>query len=80
MRTYGMTREEAEAAMKVPECQICGVDLIGRQGKNGRVIDHDHDTGKVRGVLCSNCNRGLGHFKDNPEALRAAANYLEDNQ
>jgi|SRR6185436_1659303 len=38
--------------------------------------DHDHETGEFRGWLCSNCNNGIGHFKDSPERCEAAAAYL----
>lgn len=42
--------------------------------------DHDHTNGKVRGLLCDNCNKGLGHFKDNIEFLESAVRYLNDNK
>ena len=40
------------------------------------MIDHDHETGKERGLICGHCNTGLGFFRDNPKALRSAASYL----
>lgn len=53
----------------ITQCVICGSD-------EKLVVDHDHCTGKVRGMLCSHCNRGLGHFRDDPMLLEFAAQYL----
>ena len=63
--------DEALKSLKatVLECVICGVE-------EKLVVDHDHITGKVRGMLCNHCNRGLGHFRDDPTLLEFAAQYL----
>jgi Recombination endonuclease VII len=42
-------------------------------------IDHNHETGEIRGLLCTNCNLGLGKFKDSPELLRIAQEYVSSN-
>lgn len=52
-------------------CELCG-----RRFTKTPHIDHDHRTGRVRGLLCSACNTGLGRFDDDPERLRAAIQYL----
>jgi hypothetical protein len=52
-------------------CPICGVRPVQLH------VDHDHTTKKVRALLCSSCNVGLGHFRDNPSLLKKAAKYLE---
>jgi len=44
--------------------------------RKGWVLDHDHETGKVRGVICASCNTGLGQFKDSPTLLQAAFMYV----
>jgi|SRR5882757_535139 len=56
-------------------CAICRVYEEGT-GKKGFHIDHCHKTGRVRGVLCPQCNLGLGQFADNPRRLLSAIKYL----
>jgi hypothetical protein len=74
---YGLTIEEYDAIVAAQDglCRIC------RKTPNGRwkrlAVDHDHSTGRVRGLLCHACNAGLGHFRDSVESLRAAISYLE---
>lgn len=62
-----------EALKRIKEaakhCAIC-------KQETKLVVDHDHASGKIRGMLCRYCNLGLGHFKDSSELLRAAAKYL----
>jgi hypothetical protein len=59
-------------------CLICGKPPSGK-GKSAILhVDHCHDTGKVRGLLCTNCNCGIGFFKDDPELVKKALAYLED--
>jgi hypothetical protein len=84
-KKYGLS-EDRHAEMHAAQnglCAICGgVDeqIIKRSGKTKELaIDHCHTTNKVRGLLCSHCNQGLGHFKENAELLRAAAAYLESH-
>jgi hypothetical protein len=74
--TYGMTLEEYTdlLARQGLGCAICGAP----ENADGRSlhVDHDHKTGRVRGILCADCNFGLGKFKDDPELLQAAIDYL----
>ncbi len=71
-RRYGIGADELDRLVEQQggRCLICGRD-------GPEHVDHDHETGEVRGILCFNCNGGLGQFRDDPEALRRAADYLE---
>lgn len=67
------------------KCGICGCDMklpLQQRGQPLDVvsIDHDHTTGKFRGLLCNSCNKGLGLFKDNLSLLEAAVRYLKLSQ
>ena len=81
-RVYGITEAEYEAK-KVEQghrCYICGSEgfMIGTNNHTEKLaVDHNHNTGNVRKLLCHNCNRGLGLFQDNAELLRKAAEYLD---
>lgn len=57
-------------------CAICSSPENGRYSHLS--IDHNHDTNQIRGLLCNNCNRGIGLLKDNPELMRRAADYVEN--
>jgi len=71
-RRYGIGADDVDAmiAAQGGRCLICGRD-------NPEHVDHDHATGKVRGILCFTCNSGLGNFSDDVDRLRSAASYLE---
>lgn len=60
-------------------CAICGTTVNNQCGRDFHV-DHDHKTGKVRGLLCHGCNSGIGNLKDNPEIVKKALEYLLNNQ
>lgn len=79
---YGVTPERWDAQMDAQDgrCAICRSDewpAPGRNNKGHPHLDHDHLTGVFRGILCGNCNLGMGHFGHDPARLRAAADYLE---
>lgn len=74
-RKYGIDYSEfiAMSNKQNNKCAICGNDLD--MGKLTHV-DHDHKTGKVRGILCRNCNHGLGNFMDDISLMAKAIDYL----
>lgn len=73
---YGVTADRYDQMMQEQGgvCAICEMP-----NTNGRrlAIDHDHKTGVIRGLLCGTCNTSIGHAKDDPDRLRAMADYLE---
>lgn len=74
---YGINLESYQNKLTSQECKcaICKVHLP--MSGHFTHLDHDHETGKIRDFLCTNCNRGLGHFQDNKEILMAAIEYLQ---
>ena len=75
-RTYGISADDylRILARQGGRCAICG----RANGRTRRLsVDHDHKTGIVRGAICRVCNDMLGHLRDDPGRLRAAAEYLE---
>jgi len=73
---YGLTPAAFDSLLESQghACAICKKeDWNGR----GPQVDHDHVTGKVRGILCNDCNRALGAIRDNPKTARAMGDYLE---
>lgn len=74
-RAHGLTLEGYTALFMSQDglCAICRAAPT----KEYFDVDHDHKTGAVRGLLCNGCNQGLGHFRDRPDLLKAAADYLQ---
>jgi hypothetical protein len=72
---YGLSREDVDCLIKIQGnvCAICGKP--GWSGKEPH-IDHNHETGRVRGLLCFHCNLALGLIKDNPRIAQAMIDYL----
>ena len=72
---YGIIEFDYDELAKAQEnkCAICGLQPT----KKRLDLDHCHITKQIRGLLCNNCNRGLGHFKDNVELLSNAIEYLK---
>lgn len=71
---YGISADEYDIMFSNQGncCAICGLTMNDRQ----MVVDHDHDTGYIRGIVCSDCNFALGHFYDNTQTMINAISYL----
>jgi hypothetical protein len=83
-RNYGITLEWYRNTLKAQNgvCAICSKpESVKIKGKLiAMPVDHNHNTGKARGLLCTQCNRGLGLFRDNQEILKNAILYLIKNK
>ncbi len=79
-KKYGLTREDVFKILKEQnnKCKICYIKIyLNKNRKDNLCVDHDHNSGEVRGLLCRHCNWGLGHFKDNINNLYNAIQYLK---
>lgn len=81
MIAFGIDAETFERKLNRQQgrCAICQIGLVrNNHGRhlNAPCVDHDHESGLIRMILCGRCNRALGGFKDSPEILRAALAYL----
>lgn len=74
-RKYGMTHAAYEAMLEHQRCE-CAICYTKHTNQKPLVIDHCHESGVVRGLLCSRCNRGLGMMGDNADGLHKALRYL----
>ena len=82
-KNYGISKEEYQALYEKQGgvCAICKQPetAITKGVQASLCVDHDHETGEVRGLLCSSCNSALGHFRDNTEILARAIDYLKEH-
>lgn len=74
---YGISLAQYEEMLVAQDgrCRICGSDKADSRGRSLHV-DHDHATGRVRGLLCNQCNHAIGLLQDSPERFERAADYL----
>ncbi len=79
--TFGISLDEFNKLLEKQNgvCAICFKPESTKRNKT-LAVDHDHKTGKIRGLLCSHCNRGLGLLKDSPEIIMEAIKYLGENK
>jgi recombination endonuclease VII len=76
-RVYGIEVSEAQEMLKTQEycCAICRLP-IGNELNRDAQIDHDHKTGRVRGIVCLRCNLAIGWIQDDPERAKRIIRYL----
>ncbi len=81
LATHGLTLERFDVMLVEQDgvCKICGKKQHSSRSPH-LFVDHDHETGEVRGLLCNGCNFGLGAFQDNIDSLEKAILYLKDSR
>lgn len=83
LRSYNITLEDYNRMLEEQGnvCKIClQLEQMLHKGNPKRLcVDHDHTTGRVRGLLCQRCNTTLGRYEDNPELMKNLISYLEEN-
>jgi hypothetical protein len=85
-KNYGLDTNGYEKLLNIQQggCAICGKksDTYLPQCKKNKklAVDHDHETGKIRGILCENCNRGIGLLSHSIELLKNAMDYINNNK
>jgi hypothetical protein len=81
-KSYGITIDDYNKMFIEQKgcCAICNIHLLDIKQKTKRnlCVDHDHNTGVIRGLLCDKCNRGIGLLQDNKEIILSAYNYLNN--
>lgn len=77
LKKYGITADDYDAMLK-RQGDVCAICKKHPQGKQDLHLDHDHNTGRVRGILCRGCNTALGHFGDDVEGVLAVLSYLRN--
>lgn len=70
---FNTTEEHMKELLAITSCEICG----DKSTRKYLAVDHDHKTGKIRGMLCDHCNTALGKFKDDINIIHKAIKYLE---
>lgn len=78
-KTYGLTVEQHDEMFERQANKCLGCGRHQKELKRRLDVDHCHKTGKIRGLLCMNCNRTLGYAKDSPLILRSLAAYIESH-
>lgn len=82
-KNYGIDEVERHR-MEIAQGGLCAIcnqpeTKIQQSGVRRLSVDHDHDTGKIRALLCASCNQGIGYLRDDPELIRKAADYCEQH-